>query len=75
MFYVGFVTFLSNRIKRVKVGLSFSSSSPVCSGVAQGNVLDPILFLIFINDICGEVRNDAKMKLFADDVKLYRKII
>jgi len=66
--------FLSNRTQRVKVGSSLSSYSPVCSGVPQGSVLGPILFLIFINDICNIITNDVEMKLFADDVKLYLEI-
>jgi len=43
--------------------------------VPQGSVLGPTLFLIFINDICDVINNDSELKLFADDVKLYREII
>jgi hypothetical protein len=41
----------------------------VTSGIPQGNVLDPILFTIYINDLPDVVQNIAK--LFADDTKLY----
>ena len=44
----------------------------VLSGVPQGTVLGPILFLIFINDI-GE-RLNSNINLFADDCALYRNI-
>ena len=42
------------------------------SGVLQGSVLGPILFLMFINDISDGVRNT--LKLFADDSKIYKTI-
>ena len=67
--------FLNNRTQKVRVGSSLSSPSSVSSGVPQGSVLGPTLFLIFINDICRVICNDVEMKLFADDVKLYRNII
>ena len=49
-----------------------SHSVVVTSGVPQGSVLGPTLFLLFINDIC-DIFNDLTVscKLFADDVKLY----
>jgi len=67
--------FLTNRTQRVKVGSALSSPSSVRSGVPQGSVLGPTLFLIFINDICNIVNNDVELRLFADDVKLYAEII
>jgi hypothetical protein len=49
-----------------------SNASKVTSGVPQGSVLGPVLFLIFINDICDLFTNlNVKCKLFADDLKLY----
>ena len=49
-----------------------SEWSNVTSGVPQGSVLGPILFLVFVADITEVVESD--MILFADDTKLYRKI-
>ena len=50
-----------------------SAWSNVTSGVPQGSVIGPILFLLFVSDITDEVHSD--MILFADDTKLYRRII
>ena len=66
--------FLSNRTQRVCVNNTFSSSCNVSSGVPQGSVLGPLMFLIFINDLPDIVCDDVNCVLFADDVKIYRSI-
>jgi len=63
--------FLSNRFQSVKVGIHNSSFIPVLSGVPQGSVLGPLLFLIYINDIVDLFGPGLTVKLFADDVKIY----
>ena len=64
--------FLSNRSQRVVVRGTASEPFAVTSGVPQGSVLGPILFLIFINDLPLEVL--SPMSLFADDSKVFSRI-
>jgi endonuclease/exonuclease/phosphatase family metal-dependent hydrolase len=64
--------FLSNRQQRVSVNQHTSSWQPVESGVPQGSVIGPILFVIYINDLPDAINHT--IQLFADDTKLYSKI-
>lgn len=66
-------SFLSNRTQQVVVDGQFSRQANVTSGVPQGSVLGPLLFLIFINDLPSSVRSSTA-RLFADDCVLYKKI-
>uniref|UniRef100_A0A8C6XUJ4 Reverse transcriptase domain-containing protein n=1 Tax=Naja naja TaxID=35670 RepID=A0A8C6XUJ4_NAJNA len=61
--------FLSNRQQMVKIGSVLSNSVPVNSGVPQGSVLGPTLFILYINDLCDHIKSNCV--LFADDVKLF----
>jgi hypothetical protein len=63
-----FEDFLKDREQRVVLGESVSSWESVLSGVPQGSVLGPLLFVIYINDLTDSVNN--KLKLYADDSKI-----
>jgi ribonuclease P/MRP protein subunit RPP40 len=67
-----FESFLSNRTQRVQVSSTLSESVNVLSGVPQGSVIGPILFLLHVNDI-PDLFEGVTCKLFADDLKLYKK--
>jgi hypothetical protein len=66
--------FLSNRFQCVVTEHCFSAWSPVISGVPQGSVLGPILFILYIDDINIICTGSVTLKLFADDLKLYSTI-
>ena len=65
-------SFLTDRSQKVLVEGKTSSYVPVVSGVPQGTVLCPMLFLIYINDLPKNVTSTTR--LFADDSLLYRRI-
>ena len=62
-------SFLSNRMQRVVLDGEESDSCSVMSGVPQGSVLGPCLFLLYINDMPDMIRSD--IRLFADDTIMY----
>ena len=63
---------LIHRSQQTRVGNSLSDVTYLSSGVVQGSVIGPLLFVLFINDIAN-LFNDSKCvcKLYADDLKLY----
>ena len=63
--------FLSGRSQRVVLEGASSASEPVVSGVPQGTVLGPVLFLMYINDL-SDVTVHSTARLFADDCIIYR---
>ena len=65
-------SWLSERSQQVVLDGQASDPVPVLSGVPQGSVLGPVLFLVFINDLPDNIR--SSVRLFADDCVLYRNI-
>ena len=66
------MSFLSDRRQAVVVDGSQSSWRDVTSGVPQGSVIGPTLFLLYINDIQDNIQ--SKIRLFADDCVVFREI-
>ena len=60
-----------NRTQIIRHNGSLSNELKVISGIPQGSILGPILFIFYINDIF-EIITDVKIKKFADDCVLYK---
>lgn len=71
--WLWFQAYLSNRSQLVSINGVQSSTLPVVSGVPQGSILGPILFLLFINDLPRSAVTSS-MFLFADDAKCAKAI-
>lgn len=65
-------SWLTHRTQRVVVDGEASTEAPVTSGVPQGTVLGPLMFLIYINDIGDNIL--SPLRLFADDALLYSTV-
>ena len=63
---------MSSRKQRVRVEIFFSSWTLVISGIPQGSVLGPTLFVLFINDLPDVF--SSMCQLFADDAKIFRNL-
>ena len=68
------VHFVLNRTSpAVTVLRATSNSFPISSGVPQGSILGPVLFLLYVNDLPGSV-STSQVAMFADDTKLFTTI-
>ena len=71
-----FITeYLRDRQQCVMVGGKLSSPRNAKSGVPQGSILGPILFVLFINDISDGISPETQLSLYADDAKIWRRIL
>ena len=61
--------YLSHRVFRVRVGDKFSNFAQISSGIPQGSVVGPLLFIIYVADIPCCIKSQSS--LFADDTKLF----
>lgn len=66
-------SFLSNRELQVRIKGNLSDSFVATSGVPQGSHLGPLLFILFINDVCNEL-SVATVLIFADDIKVFARV-
>jgi sarcosine oxidase/L-pipecolate oxidase len=66
-----FGDYLSGRLQRVTVLGVTSEPLPVLSGVPQGSILGPLLFLIYVNDLPMSTLHDTTVSMFADDTKCH----
>jgi hypothetical protein len=65
------VTKLTDRQQRVALHSVFSEWLPVTSGVTDGCMLIPLVFLVYCNNIPTYIKKNSKLVLFADDSKLH----
>jgi len=68
-------SFLHNRFYKVKINSSLSDSYPVLSGIPQGSVLGPLLFIMYFNDLADIcIHDETDIYLYADDAKIYKHV-
>ena len=66
--------YLKHRKQRVIIDNMASEVLDVHSGIPQGSILGPLLFILLINDIYNQVNPDTRINSYADDTKIWRPI-
>ena len=66
--------YLFNRSQYVVINGVSSSTSLAISGVPQGSVLGPLLFLVYVNDVAYQIYGRCLLSLFADDILMHLEI-
>ena len=64
-----FTDYLSGHAQRVCVNSAYSGWSTISRGVPQGSVLDPLLFLVYVNDL-PDIVTECTINLYADDTTI-----
>ena len=64
-----FCSYLTQRTQKVLFKGSMSTALPVNTGIPQGSILDPLLFIIFINNMCNVIKY-GDIYMYADDTTL-----
>ena len=67
--------YLDNRTQRVKINNCYSKWANVISGIPQGSILGPLLFIIYINELPDICDSGSQLFLYADDAKIYKHIL
>ena len=68
-----FKFFLANRTQSVKLGIDLSDKITINHGVPQRTVLEPLIFLLYVNDLSEKLEGEIDVVQFADDTSVICK--